>query len=272
MRQNKWKGVVGMMLATVLAVGMMNTQAHAAKNETEPEALTIEADGEEGITYDVFADYVTRGILTEAEAQQLVQTYADIDALYAKLPEDASEEALAQADTEAGKIVETIRQLENKINEDDRVQEEAENKLYYAEMVEKQVLTPAEAERLQQVNTQVNALYDQLPAGASEADFAKLDQEVANLQNSIADLEEKIQTHIVVQTEQEEQAFYDNLIQKGVLTPEEVAQVRQVHAQVDALYATITEQTSEETLAEMDKQVVALYDSVAAIEKKYFNE
>ncbi len=244
------KMMLSVALTVVLSVGtLVSGVASHADVEYEQAPDVVEYANE----------FVKQGVITTSEASKLIEVENELDKLFLEFDnmtdeefENMSEAQLSQYDEKIDKLFDEVEDIYLKI----------EDASYYSELQDKDILTEDEIKMLQLLNDQIDALYKNVSDDMSDAEYERLMEEEEKIYNANKELFDKVDDYYASLDEQAMDGMYDEFVQSGELTPEELEQIKAVDAQVDKLLNTLDDNSSDEQIDAVFEQIESLYDDV----------
>ncbi len=218
-----------------------------AQEQVVDEASTCEADGDCESVADYAADLVKSGVISQAEADRLIENEQKTLAIYEEMAK-----VEAAFDEKLEKLYAEVQDVYDKI-------ERVEEKNYYNEFAQNNILTAAEIEQLKAVDEQLNKLYEREWDDASAGQLEAEEAEIYRANQAIFD---KIDAFYEQQWQRESDEMYQVIAKEAGLTDEQVNQLKAVDAKVDQLIESAADDMSDAEWQALDAQIDALYQEL----------
>ncbi len=133
---------------------------------------------------------------------------------------------------------------------------------YYNSFVEEGILTAEELVQLKEADDKVDALYAEVDENITDVQLDALFAKENAIYKQYTGIYDKINAFYESMVEEDLNDYYDELVEEGILTKDELAQLKVVDEKINALYDNLGSNVSE---ADFDK----LLEKEAAIYKQY---
>ncbi len=197
-------------------------------------------------------DLVMQGTISQNEADRLVANEQKMEALFSGLTEELTAEQEQALDERLDSIYQEVADIYQKIDN-------AYYQEYYNELAENGVLTAAEIEQLKVADKQIEDLYENLN---SEDNWAAIEDKEAQIYLANKAIYDKIDAYDEAQYQKEMDQMYQEMVDAGEFTAEQVEQLKAVNAQVYKLLEQAGDDLSEEQWAALDQKINALYEGL----------
>lgn len=160
------------------------------------------------------------------------------------------------SEEEAKKVIELETKLVKIEDELETLYQKAEQNALYGELKENNVLSDDEIKKYMEAEKAINALYENV---TEDSNFDELDKKADKIVEERKAIYDKVDVYFTNLDQMELDNNYDELLDTGDLTKEQVEQLEAADKKVDELYKNLPENPTEEELNELDKKVEAIY-------------
>ncbi len=222
-------------------------------------------------------ELLAKSVLTKAELKQYNGAIEEIMKLYDAIEgKELNDETLEKLFEDEEKIYEDNKVVFDKVDAYfDSLDDSPSNRLddedygdielefdeddFYAELKENNVLNDDEIAKYIEAEKQINDLYMN---ATDDSNFDEIDKKADQIIEQNKALFDKVDQYYTSLDQMDLDSCYDELLEYGDLTKEQVEQLKAADKKVDELYANLPENPSEEELNELDKKVEAIYQDM----------
>ncbi len=205
---------------------------------------------------DYIKEMLVKNIISKAEADTLLEAEKKLDKLFGEY--DKLFESEADVSKEMNKLDEKVSAIFDEI---DPIYEKIDIESMYLEFKEAEVLNQAELDQYKKAEAELNALYDQYD-GLDEKAAQELDKKIDAVFEKNKAIYDKIDMYFAELDKIAMEKYYGELVQSGALSEEDVQKLKAADAKAEELFASITEEMSDEEIEKIYDKVDALYDGI----------
>lgn len=247
------KILVGMMGVVLTVSSVLGTGVYA-NTDKQP----AELEQEEMMVY-VDQDLLTKKVLTQKEFDQYNKALEDIQKLYETVDENTSDEAFEKICEAEDEIYKTNQNLFDKVDQ-----------YYFQVMIDEEVnelkkagvLNDKELDQYKKANEAIEKLHETIDGDVSDEAFEKLMKEQDKIFEANKAIFDKVFDYYDKLDAEVEAISYDEMIENGEYTKEQVDELKKVDQEVEKLLSELPENASDEQWEEVQTKIDKLYDGL----------
>ncbi len=217
------------------------------------------------ITCEMSLDELYGDVLNADELKLLEAAEKELNALYEGVDENATDAQMQALFDKEEAIFAKYANIYDKLSQAyDEEMAMAEDE-YYNSFVEEGILTADELAKLKEADAKVDALYADVDENTTDTEWDALFAKENAIYEQYAGIFEKIDVFYESMAAEDLNAYYDELVEEGVLTKEELAQLKVADKKINALYDNMDINASEADFEKLLEQEEAIYQAYKSI-------